>query len=1365
MTADLSMHHATITINDSENNVSNHFSQSYYRKKNVTATSNIPTKLSKDKSQSRSSTLIESWNDAFEETDDFSEDTYTFMLFNPPQSPPFIMALIVCTIQVAIFIFIIVELTDFENSRNPLGVPPDVSKEVRACQGIALIIATFTQEDVRTSIILIHDGYLSLRIVRAFSGQVTLPKYIASISCRLLMGVVGLLATLLLIITESSVLDLFLTFTAIGFVSRLDDLTFILCTHGYFGKYMQRITQVVSEAFYVKLSKRRLHKNWALLLLNNKSLMVLILGSMFIAWGVIGSQQMSGSLLCDTVYVQFGDEFLPLLGTFSGHYDRTGHSYEERRSRDIQSDINFGIEGIAKFVFCHKHKFWAFNIHPTMSIDNKKFDPCDWLVRSEETTFSHLPLLASLRWFVRKGKAREGILQHMSITCLDCKNDDYVCGEDGTCDNENKCVCKDGWYGIRCDFPFPCQKIEIDIRFKKFLGVREFSTEYSLLHHDQSDPDQIVEVYDRPVYIYEHDKYEGLGFDVMIFTGRRWVLFHTREAQNTSHLVQMLSNNFHVYWSDWWKTSIKAFISDPLDIGSPHDAVTPIGVKWYKVKTEKDIYDNKYGTLAAESTSIDVALLCTACNNQTNPCFYNGVCNAKSQNNTIPASCQCSLGSLGSLCQIPPVGDGKCDQFFNIPALAYDGGDCCEETCRSTSEYSCGEGVVGEENGILAFGQIGYSRCIDPVAISMISGSRTLFDIIKRGYVKCRVTSNLFVQAFEVNLCKAIAAAALNNSNSIKLYKTMVNQRFIDLANENFDVMFRATTFTAQRDIFEPTAETGFTFSASPYLYDGLKYGGIPPFGSCADNLDWSSPQCLDLKICVEKGSTWHATTTKWFPKDVIVTVDSDGSDTEIQYLNKGLCNCFAGESTSFILERFQAGGFRGSNLEVGQNIFSKEPLTAVTRQNDRIWSKFVSWVIEALIQAEQFNITKAAAKNNGLASTFLFGPEFTDMFNNAIAANGNYGELYEKDVERYIPRGTGLNNINKGNTALLYPFPFGKTDTQGPDPTSGGTIERIFKRGTMNCGVRNNMMGFATEDPMTLTWIGFHADLCKGIASALFDGAVNVRIIPVIPSSRFSMLQNGVIDILVAGVSHTLKREIKEPTTGKGFDFTPTYFYDGMRFAGPTPYGICADRLIFDNTTFSPDCPRTKICVVDSTTWLDTMKNSLKIPDASILAVATMDVVYDMLASGKCNAIAGESVDVAKMSVIKRNYPPDADYYIGENKHTLERLAIVSRSDDAQFSDFIRWLVFGLFYAAEENIKQETYYNMPGNVLLFGDFLSGMWQNMIKAIGNYDELFERNLNGIINRDGANFINLKSGPQFYANVGVKKQGDRTELDV
>ena len=96
--------------------------------------------------------------------------------------------------------------------------------------------------------------------------------------------------------------------------------------------------------------------------------------------------------------------------------------------------------------------------------------------------------------------------------------------------------------------------------------------------------------------------------------------------------------------------------------------------------------------------------------------------------------CQCTQGSSGKLCHIPPTGNGVCNVFFNTLEFDYDGGDCCRETCISTLEHTCGEGIIGQSFGVDAFGYVGFPDCIEPLATSELS---TIDKIQKRGYLIC----------------------------------------------------------------------------------------------------------------------------------------------------------------------------------------------------------------------------------------------------------------------------------------------------------------------------------------------------------------------------------------------------------------------------------------------------------------------------------------------------------------------------------------------------------------------------------------------------------------------------------------------------
>jgi len=407
-----------------------------------------------------------------------------------------------------------------------------------------------------------------------------------------------------------------------------------------------------------------------------------------------------------------------------------------------------------------------------------------------------------------------------------------------------------------------------------------------------------------------------------------------------------------------------------------------------------------------------------------------------------------------------------------------------------------------------------------------------------------------------------------------------------------------------------------------------------------------------------------------------------------------------------------------------------------------------VSWIFDALVQAEESGITKATASS--MVSTDIFGERFRNMFRSAVGASGNIGEIYDRHLKDVLPRGNGLNTINTGNSGLIYSFPFGTTQTQGPEPSVGGTIEAIRNRGYLACGI-NPFLGFSNLDITSATWSGMDVDICRGIAAAIFHGKEEVQFSVMKMQDVFHALADGVVDILASGVTHTLSREVREATTGQKFDFSPTYFYDGLGFSGPHPYGLCADKLTFDGTEISPDCVDTRICVIGGSTWLDAFLGPLSIPDNNFVVTADEGESQGKLISGECNVIAGETIGIAKSTLRNTGYPVDTylEYHVGTNTHTKEPLAVVSRTDDLQFSDFVRWVLFGFFHAEEQGITKVDASLMP-EAKYFGDSLSRMWKDSVGAVGNYGEMFERNFVGIMERKGRNNLNKMNGPQLYA---------------
>ena len=522
-----------------------------------------------------------------------------------------------------------------------------------------------------------------------------------------------------------------------------------------------------------------------------------------------------------------------------------------------------------------------------------------------------------------------------------------------------------------------------------------------------------------------------------------------------------------------------------------------------------------------------------------------------------------------------------------------------------------------------------------------------------------------------------------------------------------------------------------------------MVFGGVAPFPSCAEDLDYFSERCLQLKICVRRGTTFEDAVHEHFPAVRVVTVSSN--DALFESIDQGLCNVIVHYPHILQYSAMQAEGYQGdsSSYEVTTKTYTKSFETWMTRPDDRVWSQFVNWVMEALVQAEESGVSKASSWQ--MSKTFVFGEQYQDMFRNAVGAVGNYGDLWNN-----MPFSrSGLNLVNDGSSGRILSMDLGAIRDEGPPPRKGGRIEGIRTRGVLRCGMLDNE-GFASLDPATSTWSGMDIDLCKGIAGALFDGEGKIKIVPVSFSERFTSLEGGAVDV-VFSVTRTLEREMKYPGTGgTAFDFSPIYFHDGLIFSGSMPHGKCAEDLNFSDL----GCRTTKICVPQGTTWLNTMLGPLDIPELNMLFTDSTEDSFLKHVAGDCNAIAGEIGWIKPTNLRHYGYPLDStDYYFGTKTYTKEPLGAITRPDDSQFSDFVRWIMYGYFYAEEKGITKSSSEAMP-LTNLFGDILTNMWQDSIKVVGNYGEIFERNLGGLLKREGYNKLNDGNGPQLYACPGT-----------
>eukprot|EP00521_Asterionellopsis_glacialis_P008149 CAMPEP_0195288174 /NCGR_PEP_ID=MMETSP0707-20130614/4939_1 /TAXON_ID=33640 /ORGANISM="Asterionellopsis glacialis, Strain CCMP134" /LENGTH=928 /DNA_ID=CAMNT_0040348001 /DNA_START=163 /DNA_END=2949 /DNA_ORIENTATION=+ len=482
------------------------------------------------------------------------------------------------------------------------------------------------------------------------------------------------------------------------------------------------------------------------------------------------------------------------------------------------------------------------------------------------------------------------------------------------------------------------------------------------------------------------------------------------------------------------------------------------------------------------------------------------------------------------------------------------------------------------------------------------------------------------IVGFEVDLCKAVAAAVFGgrgNDYEIKLVFITSANRFEALANGTIDVIMRTTTHTLARDIYQHEIKEGLTFSI-PYLYDGLAFGGESFFLKCAENFMRSEPSsqgCDELRICVDKATTHIDILKRRIPNRNIVELSTDVLAVG---LANGFCNTIAGEMSEIGSDTVKRAGYNGT-YEVGTHLVSKEPLAIVTKDGDNEWSDFVDWVLRALLFAEQEGITQSAA--NKLNQTDAFGPQYVDMFINAVSAVGNYGEMYDRHLNGVLPR-HGLNLLNKGDSGLMYSHPFGSIEKVGPGPMVGGVIKEMVARKILRCGI-SRRVGFGEYDGSE--WSGLDVDYCRALSASIFGDSEKVEFVEIDPTAEIeSILKNGEVEV-IAGVSPNIEMDSRG-----GLHFSVPYFYE---------------------------------------------------------------------------------------------------------ESSNDSRALATSQDDDQWSTFVYWVVSCTFYAEEESITRITQNEMP-LVESFGSDFVRMFRDAISAVGNYGEMYIRNVNSTIPRKKRNMLNF-----------------------
>ncbi|WP_264212208.1 amino acid ABC transporter substrate-binding protein [Leisingera thetidis] len=318
------------------------------------------------------------------------------------------------------------------------------------------------------------------------------------------------------------------------------------------------------------------------------------------------------------------------------------------------------------------------------------------------------------------------------------------------------------------------------------------------------------------------------------------------------------------------------------------------------------------------------------------------------------------------------------------------------------------------------------------------ASAATLDDVKARGKLNCGVTVGLVGfaapnangewEGFDVALCRAVAAAVLGDSTAVEFVPTTGKTRFTALASGEIDMLARNTTWTFSRDV-----DLKFEFVGVNY-YDGQGFMVPKELGvSSAKELDGAT-------VCIQTGTTTELNLADFFRSNNIsyepVPIETN-AEAQQQYL-AGACDVYTTDASGLAATR--ATFDDPANHVILPEIISKEPLGPLVRHGDHEWGDVVRWTLNALVAAEELGITSAnlsemAAGTDNPEINRLLGSEGTlgEMLGldaawaqNAIAAQGNYGEIFAKNIGEDTPVGLARGlNAQWTEGGLLYSPPF----------------------------------------------------------------------------------------------------------------------------------------------------------------------------------------------------------------------------------------------------------------------------------------------------------------------------------------------------
>jgi general L-amino acid transport system substrate-binding protein len=289
----------------------------------------------------------------------------------------------------------------------------------------------------------------------------------------------------------------------------------------------------------------------------------------------------------------------------------------------------------------------------------------------------------------------------------------------------------------------------------------------------------------------------------------------------------------------------------------------------------------------------------------------------------------------------------------------------------------------------------------------------------------------------------------------------------------------------------------------------------------------------------------------------------------------------------------------------------------------------------------------------------------------------------------------------------------------------SAQTLKAVKERGSLACGVSQGLYGFSAPDDKG-NWSGFDVDLCRAIAAAIFNDAGKVKYVPLSATERFPALKSGAIDVLSRNTTWTMSRE-----ASLGVSFPAVTYYDGQGFLVRAALKAESALELGDKS----------ICTQAGTTTELNLAEYFRSNrmNYQLATFPTADEMLKAYESGRCTVL---SSDISQLHAERLKLAKIDDHVILPDIISKEPLGPAVRQGDDQWFNIVKWAHFAMINAEELGVSSTTIgealqSQKPEVKRLVGTEgdsgeqigLTKDWAaRIIRLVGNYEEVFERNV-------------------------------------